>query len=174
MFRFIPVTVILALLVAAGASRATHAQDLVEVEHFVWTDNVDRSTREAARIYKSPIREREIYFWTRLKGSRDLLEQLRTSTDGFIRVRHLWQRYDSDQLLAVADVPLNVGRKEDLRKLGYEVDALGFFRWTVWSYVRPLTRGHWRVDVVYGESYEPVMCVSGDITKPCFFAIEVK
>ncbi len=68
-------------------------------------------------------------------------------------------------------VKLDIGRKDDLRKLSYEVDALGFFRWRIWSGKEYLARGWWRVDVVY-ESNEPVMCGGG--RKPCSYSIEVR
>ncbi len=141
MFRLNFVAALLASLVAAGAAGTIHATDIMEVERHVWTDSVDPSTREAVRAHTPPIRLRQVYLWTQLKGSKELLEKMRANSDGQVRIRHLWQRYDSDQLVVDFDVPLGVGRKEELRKLAYEVDALGFFRWRVWSHKESLTRG---------------------------------
>ena len=166
MYR-LSVTAFILVVGAVAMCEAVQAQGLIEIERYVWTDNVDRPTREAGRVHKSPIRIRQVYLWTQLKGSRELLDQMRASADGQVRIRHLWQRYDSDELVVDLDMPLSIGRREDLRKLAYEVEALGFFRWRVWSNKEYLTRGHWRVDVVYDETYDPVMCLNADRKSTC-------
>jgi len=157
----------------SGRAGVVLAQELLEVEHQVWTESVDRSSGRFGRIYKSPVKLREIYLWTRLKGSRELLDQLRASSSGTVAISHLWMRYGSDRVQAEGDVQLNVGSKEDLDKLGHQVAAQGFFLWTVWS-KHQLTPGYWRVDVLYADSYEPIMCKSPGGTEPCSYDIEVE
>ena len=94
--------------------------------------------------------------------------------DGHVRIRHVWQRYEPDALVTEFDLPLEIGRKDELRRLSYEASSLGFFRWRVWSRKENLTRGHWRVDVVYDGSYEPVLCTDAAGRRPCSYALEVQ
>ena len=110
MSRFIHVGAFCLVSVVALASTTTRGEQLVEIDRFVWTDAVDRSTRDATRVYGSPLRARQIYLWMQIKGSPELLEQLRKSPDGRIQIRHLWQRYDSDEVVTELDMPLEVGR----------------------------------------------------------------
>lgn len=150
-------------------------QTVLEVETFRWTNFVDRSTRTFAQVHASPARVKDIYLWTQLKGSPELLAQLKETGNGKVRIRHQWFSYDSDRIYAEqeAAVDLEVGRKADLQKLGYEVDALGFFRWRVWSSRQNLSRGLWRVDILTSDD-EPVMCPSQDGALPCQIFLEVE
>jgi hypothetical protein len=161
-------------------SGVTPARALVEIERAVWTDAVDRSTRQYKHTYNSPIRGSKAYLWMQLKGSPELLMRLRNSPAGSLPIRHEWYRYESDQVTPESpdsrelSVDLTIGRKKDLQKLSYEVDASGAFRWRIWSGKEQLYPGWWRVDVVY-ESGEPVICPSADdANKSCEFLIEVR
>lgn len=162
-------------LFACLLTMSAQGQSILEVETFRWTNFVDRKTRTYAQVHVSPTRVKDIYLWTQLKGSPELLAQLIQTGNGKVRIRHQWFSYDSDRIYAEQDaaVDLEVGRKEELKKLAYEVDALGFFRWRVWSSRQNLSRGLWRVDIVTDEG-EPVMCPSPDAAVPCQIFMEIE
>ncbi len=156
------------------------AQALVEVEKFVWTDGVDRGNLQFRGVLNNPMHGKTVYLWMQLKGSPALLAALRKRPAGSIPIRHAWYRYTSDAVNADAPdeldlaVDLQIGKKEVLGKLQYEVDAKGAFHWRVWSGKKQLTPGVWRVDLTYASGV-PVVCASeDDANQPCKFIIEVK
>jgi hypothetical protein len=152
----------------------------VRVESFVWTDAVDRHTRQFQGKLVQPVRGKKAFLWMQLQGSAALLKQLQNSTKGSMPIRHEWYKYQSDAIEAESPdmldlaVDLSVGKKESLQKLAFEVDATGAFRWRVWSGKQQLTPGYWRVDLVYSSGV-PVICPTPENKlKPCKFVIEVK
>ena len=155
-------------------SPMARGQDGLELARAVWTDSVNRETKQFNRIYRLTAHTRQLYLWTQVKGSGQLLERLRQSQSGSIAIRHVWYRYDSDRWVSALDQALDIGRKGDLIKLGYEVDAQGFFLWNTWSGHDDLGRGRWHVEVVYGDSYQPLTCHRAGIDEPCSYAIEVR
>lgn len=156
-------------------SQSASAQQLLEVESYVWTNAVDRTTRTFDKKASVPIRGTKAYLWMQLKGSQALFSRLKSSEDGRLPIRHLWYRYFSDRVAADLDVAvdLNIGTKDDLKRISYELDALGFFRWRVWSGKEHLSPGLWRVDLVY-EDDSAVVCEEAGDGKPCSFLLEVK
>jgi hypothetical protein len=166
---------VLCLLAGASLSVSVRAEPLIEIDKSVWTASVDRTSRAYGKTYTPPIRGSQAYLWMQLRGSRDFLEQLRARADGAMPIQHLWYRFDSDRVVADHDVTvdLNVGRKSDLRKLSYEVDAKGYFLWRVWSGKEHLSPGWWRVDVMY-DIDNPVLCAGESGVKPCSFELEVR
>ncbi len=151
------------------------AEPLIAIEKFQWTDAVDRTTRQYGKKYVSPARAKKLYLWMQLRGSPELLEKLRQAPDGKLPVRHEWYRYGVDEISPDMDVTitLSVGRKEDLQKLAYEVDARGYFYWRVWSGKQNLRKGWWRVDVV-DDKGQVLQCTDGEDIKPCSFKIRVQ
>src|SRR3954466_3957543 len=85
-------------LCMAALSGWVQASGLIEIERFVWTDSIDRSTRQYKHTYRSPIHSSKAYLWMQLKGSPELLEQLRQHPSGSLPIRHEWYRYESDQV----------------------------------------------------------------------------
>jgi len=152
----------------------------VRVESFVWTDAVDRQTRQFQGKLVQPVRGKKAFLWMQLQGSAALLKRLQNSTKGSMPIRHEWYKYQSDAIEAESPdtldlaVDVSVGKKESLQKLAFEVDATGAFRWRVWSGKQQLTPGYWRVDLVYSSGV-PVICPTPENKlKPCKFVIEVK
>lgn len=166
---------VLSAIAIACVTGGVYAQQLnLTIEKAVWTDSVDRVDRSYGRVYESPITRRKIQLWTQIRGTRDLLDQMRGDAEGSVRIRHVWKRYASNSVTTELDQPLDVGRKADLWKLSYEVDALGFFSWRVWSEKMYLTPGYWSVDVVW-DTDEPVVCIDakGD-EQACTYNLEVR
>lgn len=163
------------LLCLVAWSAPAFAEPLVTIASFQWTDSVNRSSKQYAKELSSPAKTKKLYLWMQLRGSPELLEKLRQSPDGRLPIRHEWYWYGPDALNADMDVviPLRIGRKDDLRKLAYEVDAKGYFHWRIWSGKTNLRKGWWRVDVV-DEFGEPLLCTDGEATKPCIFQFRVQ
>jgi hypothetical protein len=158
-------------LAYAGAARG---QALLEIDQAVWTDAIDRDKRNYTIPYNSPVALRKISLWMLVRGSPELLEQMKKNPDGRVRIRHVWKKYASESIRIDHDQTLDIGRKEDLRRLTYEVEHEGFFRWRTWSDKVRLTPGDWKVDIVW-ESDEPVMCKSADgAAAPCSYSLEVR
>lgn len=160
--------------------RAADATAEVRVESFVWTDEVDRQTRQFQKKLTQAIRGKKAFLWMQLQGSAALLARLQNSSKGSMPIRHEWYKYQSDAIAAESPdtldlaVDLSVGKKESLQKLAFEVDATGAFRWRVWSGKQQLTPGWWRVDLVYASGV-PVICPTPENKlKACKFVIEVK
>lgn len=166
------VAVFFALVVSPSLGRT---EPLVSVERYVWTDSIDIDKRQYNGIYTPPVKAKKAYLWMQLKGSKQLLEKLRESPNGSMPIRHLWYRYNSIGVVSDGAVDFDVGRREDLQKLAYDVNANGFFRWRIWSGKERLAKGWWRVDLVYEANDEPVNCpTSTNEQNPCSFEIEVR
>lgn len=144
------------------------------VDKAVWTDLVDRETRSYARVVGSPAKLQKVTLWMQLRGSPELLQEMRKRPNGKVQIRHVWMKYLADGVEVQHDQLLDVGRTRDLQRLGHEVAAEGFFRWRVWSEKLYLAPGHWRVDVLW-DNDDPVECstAAGDV-KPCSFSLEVR
>ncbi len=150
------------------------AQSNLSIDKAVWTEGVDRETRSAGAQLKLPVSPaRKVFLWMQLRGTPTLLERLKNHPEGRTSIRHVWYRYDSDSLVEDASVSLDIGRKADLRKLEYQLDAEGAFTWRVWSTRDKLTIGNWRVDVVW-EDGEPIACESSTGDEPCSYYLEVR
>lgn len=165
------VLLVAASLACAGGARA---QALLEIDQAVWTDAIDRDARNYTRAYKSPVGLRKISLWMLVRGSPELLEQMKQDPQGRVRIRHVWTKYLSASVRIELDQILYVGRKVDLRKLDNEVTRQGFFHWRTWSDKVNLSPGEWTVDVLW-ESDEPVLCTASDgVKSPCSFSLEVR
>ncbi len=164
----------LASTIGLGCTDGARGQALLEIDQAVWTDTIDRDRRNYTLPYKSPVALRKVSLWMLVRGSPELLEQMKTSPDGRVRIRHVWKKYASESLRIDHDQTLEIGRKEDLRRLTYEVEHEGFFRWRTWSDKVRLTPGDWKVDILW-ESDEPVMCKNADgAAAPCSYSLEVR
>jgi hypothetical protein len=163
------------VFLAALASSTEVLADL-SVERAVWTTAVDRSTRAYGPVCTSPVKDgTKVMLWTELRASADLLDQMKGRDKGFMPIRHNWYRYDADSIYPdEASVSLELGRKEDLPKLSHQVNTEGSFTWRVWSTRDRVSRGMWRVDVVW-ENGDPLVCPDQNgPDSPCRFFIEVK
>ena len=182
-FALVPLVFLISFLGLPAYALPVSSDELiadVRVESFVWTDGVDRQSRQFQGKLTQPIRGNKAYLWMQLQGSAALLSRLQNSAKGSMPIRHEWYKYQSDAIAAESPdsldlaVDLSVGKKEVLQKLAFEVDAKGTFRWRVWSGKQQLTSGWWRVDLVYA-SGNPVLCPTAENkAKACKFLIEVK
>ena len=156
------------------------AEQKIQLQHVVLTDGIDRPSRQFKNRLTSPVRLKKAYVWMQLRGSAELLEELRQSSQGNLPIRHEWYQYQSDELSAETpdvlnlSVDLSIGNKDALKKLSYELAADGAFTWRVWSGKERLSPGWWRVDLVYATG-EPVLCpIPENKQKPCRLSFEVK
>jgi hypothetical protein len=170
MFRLFP-AVLLACTVLFPC-QPSQAAPMLTVESFRWTNAVDPVSRGFDLIHKTPVHAKSIVLWMQLQGSKELLQKLRTSTTGALPVKYVWYRVTTMGILGEDAVLISVGKKDDLQKLSYEVDANGFFRWRIWSSKALPSTGLWRADLLYANN-EPVLCGADDDEQPCRFEIEV-
>jgi hypothetical protein len=164
------------LLFAAGlaCTGAARAQALLEIDQAVWTDAIDRDNRNYTRAYKSPVALKKISLWILVRGSPELLERMKQDAEGRVRIRHVWKKLLSESVRLDHDQVLEIGRREDLKRLGYEVAQQGYFRWRTWSDKVQLTPGDWKVDIVW-DTDEPVLCTpAGGEAAPCSYSLEVR
>jgi len=165
-------------LFALALSACCHfawGQGRIEIESFAWTDGIDRATRQYANKYDPPIKGRQAYLWMRVKGTPELLTELRQAKRDALPIRHEWYFLGADAFENELNVKvdLNIGAKKDFEALEREAQAQGYFRWRVWSGKERLYPGYWEVHIKY-ESGDAVVCPkAGDANAPCKFRLKV-
>jgi hypothetical protein len=161
-------------IAAAGITTArAQTQDLLTIDQAVLADAVDGASHRFVHALASPFARKQVYFWMQLRGTPELLERLKSS-DGKVTIHHVWRRYVFNRVETAFDKPLDIGRAEDVAKLGEQVSATGYFTWRIWSDKLNLTPGNWRVDLELN-GHEPVMCQSGDEEpQPCSYPFTVE
>lgn len=168
------------MLIVYLLSTQVFAEQKIQLQHLVLTDGIDRPSRQFKNRLTSPLRSKKVYVWMQLRGSAQLLEELRQSSEGSLPIRHEWYKYQSDEISAETpdalnlSVDLSVGSRETLTKLSYQIATDGTFSWRVWSGKEQLSSGWWRIDLVYANG-EPVLCpIPENKQKPCRLSFEVK
>lgn len=169
----------LALAVPATVSAA---EDLVIGKHAVWARSVGGRTPGPGHTGSAP--HAPLYFWMTYEGSGAALRHLREQ--GAFPIRHRWSVAVGDEFdIEVPDeafterlsVPLAVGSDSPavVGRLANEaaVTPRGTFSWRTWSRKGSVSRGVWRVEVLYDDD-TPVRCEAGGALRPCIFRIRVK
>lgn len=165
------------LLVAPSAA---FGQPVLTIEKVVWTDSIDRGSREHRAVLVSPSRSRSAALWMRVRGNEELLDRIRASPGGRVPLRHTWYQFDTDRLEreSAVTVDLTVGRSSDLNLLGYQLAAEGSFTWRVWSARDQLAAGIWVVEVeveVGPDSLGDIECPTGSSRDGrCYFELEIR
>lgn len=166
------------LLSALLSAPSVHAeQELIEITHAVWTDGVNRATREYAREYQEQAPAGSLYLWMRIKAHQGALDRL--ASEGKLPIRHQWYRESllgvlpegSAETEMIDDIAIPAARKSLAHSLQSEINQRGFFDWRTWSVKQKIKRGTWQVRVVYAD-YSPVLC--GEEHKPCEYLINVE
>ncbi len=166
---------LIAIVAMFGGATTAYAQtqDLLTIDRAVLADAVDGTSRSFVHAVVSPLRRKQVYFWMQLRGTPELLDQIK-SANGKLTIHHVWRRYVFNRVETAFDKSLDIGRAEDMAKLGEQVAANGYFTWRVWSDKLNLTPGNWRIDLELN-GHEPVMCQSGDEEpQPCSYPFEVE
>lgn len=145
------------LLIGLLPVALSRAQEGGGVAKGVFTDRVDRATKSYGKVLASPLTPQQLTLWTLIQGTPELLQRMKDSPDGQLRLHHVWRRYASDELVTEHEQILPVGGMQELAALENELDQTGAFRWRTWSQKQQLARGNWRVDVLWDDD-EPLMC----------------
>lgn len=164
----------LVLFLVAAESVLAQTPDMLQVDKAVWTEAVDRDQKNYMHAYKPPVKLKRISLWMQLRGTPELLQIMKDDPEGKAHIRHVWKRYELNRSRTDLNQPLDIGRKEDIQKLSYEVSATGYFTWRVWSDKMNLPKGDWRVDLLW-DTGEPVMCLNNSGEKSvCSYPLQVR
>lgn len=162
---------ICAICVCAAMPAQAGEPEILTVDHAVLADAVDAASRNFLHKLNSPLARKRASLWMELRGSPELLKKLK---DGKFTIHHVWRKYVFTSLETRFDQALEIGRAEDLAKLGEQVSAAGYFTWRTWSDKRTLSPGNWRVDLEF-DDHEPVMCRTDDgDMQPCQYPFTVE
>jgi hypothetical protein len=153
------------LLIGLLSAASARAQEGGSVAKGVFTDRVDRTSKTYGKTLASPLMQQQLTLWTLIQGTPELLEKMKGSPDGQLRLHHVWRRYASDELLTEHEQILLVGGKQDLAALENEVSQTGAFSWRTWSQKQQLARGNWRVDILWDDD-EPLICGGAECSFP--------
>lgn len=150
---------------------------LIEIEKAVWTGSVNQDTKQpTSNISKGSVGTR-LVLWMHVKGTQGALSRL--APEGKLPLRHKWFRgtitgFHSEGVAKPTDeIEIPAAKRGVMDKLSNEVRTLGYFNWRTWSSKEKLSRGHWRVKVVYADN-TPVLCSASSGWKPCEYEIEVR
>ena len=171
-----PVGAAIALILAAPAC----AEDLVIGRSASWVRSVDNRLPGAGHDGSAP--RAPLYFWMTYHGSAAALKRLRE--DGALPIRHRWSvaaggdvevELPDDAFTERLSVPLMVGsgNEDIIARLAGQFASRQAFTWRTWSKKESVSRGIWRVDVLYDDD-TPVACEVGGHLRPCVFRIEVR
>lgn len=173
--KFFLGAILLSALLSAPSVQAEQA--LIEITHAVWTDGVNKATRQYAREYQEQAPVGSLYLWMRIKAHQGALDRL--VSEGKLPIRHQWYRESllgvlsegSAEMEMIDDIAIPAARKILARSLQTEINRRGFFDWHTWSVKQKIKSGTWQVRVVYADN-SPVLC--GEEHKPCEYLINVE
>lgn len=145
----------------------------------LWATSVREREPQPAGGVLAASRGEPLYFWMRIQGNAETLEELESK--GMLPIRHRWVRYGGlassvePDATPTDEIVLGVGKETLLPRLRQEFDGRRHFDWRTWSVKKNLRAGRWAVDVLYGDARRsPVQCRLGGDTKPCHFEIDVR
>lgn len=174
------VRALLALALAVPATAA--AEDLVIGKHAVWARSVGSRTAGPRHTGSAP--RAPLYLWMTYEGSSAALRHIQER--GAFPIRHRWSVAVGGEVDVEApdeafterlSVPLAVGSDSPavVGRLASQAAATprGTFSWRTWSKKGSVSRGVWRVEVLYDDD-TPVRCEVGGALQPCIFRILVK
>lgn len=160
------------------------AEELVIGKGATWARSVD--SRQPGTKHTGSRPHAPLYFWMTYHGTDAALRYLRDN--GALPIRHRWsvavggdvdvESPDStfvEPFEKRLSVPLAIGtkNKEVIERLSVQLAAQDSFTWRTWSKKESVSRGVWRVDVLYDDD-TPVQCEVDGERKPCSFRVEVK
>lgn len=153
------------------------ASPLIEIEKAVWTGGVNQDTKQpTSNISRGSVGTR-LVLWMQVKGTQGALSRL--ASEGKLPLRHKWFRgtivgFQAEGVAKPTDeIEIPAARRGVIDRLSSEVRTLGYFNWRTWSSKEKLSRGHWRVKVVYADN-TPVLCRALSGWKPCEYDVEVR
>ncbi|GEM_PF-6442510 len=145
----------------------TPTSNYLQVLDSAWTNKVNADKNPVERYHQSPNARSPLFFWNKLQGDSNALNQLRTF--GKLGIWHMW--YHNGQL--VEQIYLPIGDANTFNQLQAEVQATGIFTWRIWS-KGPWSgskkqRGNWQV-MIRDDQAMYLSCGG----QPCQYHISVK
>lgn len=169
------------VLALALPAAATAAEDLVVGKNAVWVRSVSNRVPGPQHTGSAP--RAPLYLWMTYQGSSPALQYLQGQ--GALPIRHRWSvavggeidiEAPDEAFTEQLSVPLSVGSSSQtvVTQLAGQVATRqsGTFSWRTWSKKESVSRGIWRVEVLYDDD-SPVRCDVGGALKPCVFSIRV-
>ena len=168
------------MIALAGWGWSAQAEDLVIGGNVTWTRSVDNRGPGPAHNGKVP--RAPLILWMTYHGSEAALRRLLDK--GALPIRHRWSvavggevdmEAPDDSFTERLSVPLRVGSGSSrvIAKLAGQLAAQDAFTWRTWSKKESVSRGIWRVEVLYDDD-TPVNCNVGGQHRPCVFRIEIR
>lgn len=147
---------------------------LIEITQAVWTNDVNRETKNHGGSIDNSPSDKPLYLWLRVRGGKAALDKL--ESDGLLPIRHKWFKNTitgttaGGVLRGTDEIDVPAAKKEASSRLREVVEQQKYFLWRTWSKKERVGKGRWVVKVVYADN-SPVLC---EKSKPCEYAIEVK
>ncbi|MDD5248213.1 MAG: hypothetical protein PHY45_04465 [Rhodocyclaceae bacterium] len=168
------------IAILASWSLPVMAEDLVIGKNAIWTRSVGKRGPGPVHNGKAPFAP--LLLWMTYQGSDPALRYLRDH--GALPIRHRWSvavggevdlEAPDDTFTERLSVPLTVGSGASpvITKLAGQLAAQDVFTWRTWSKKESVSRGIWRVEVLYDDD-TPVKCDIGGQRRPCIFRIEIR
>jgi hypothetical protein len=168
------------IAVLVGGGGFVLAEDMVIGKDATWTRSIEE--RRPGSVHNGRAPRAPLILWMTYHGSAAALEHLKEK--GALPIRHRWSvavggtvdmEAPDDQFTERLRIPLTVG-SEDSRVIGKLAGQLSIedsFTWRTWSKKESVSRGIWRVEVLYDDD-TPVNCDAGGLLKPCVFRLEIR
>lgn len=175
-FRYLLcVLVILSIPVSSSC-----ADELVVGKNQVWTRNI--KDRIPGTVHKGLRPYAPLYFWMVYQGNKSAIDYMKQN--GALPIHHRWSVVVGEGIdLEVPDEeyvekfsrPLTVGSdsKKVISALARQTTIQETFSWRTWSKKESVSKGIWRVEVVYDDG-TPVQCEINQQMKPCVFKLRVQ
>lgn len=156
------------------------ADDLVIGKDVTWTRSVGNRGPGPVHTGRNP--RAPLILWMTYHGSEAALRHL--VDKGALPIRHRWSvavggevelEAPDDSFTERLSVPLMVGSGSSrvITKLAGQLATQDSFTWRTWSKKESVSRGIWRVEVLYDDE-TPVRCEVGGQLRPCVFRIEIR
>jgi hypothetical protein len=170
--RLLPAVMLAAGFLLWPAAICLGDQLSLKVSRAEWAQQI-AADREVEISFEDFARPGPLYLWMEVRGKRQALAHL--ADEGKLPIVHVWVRYlgqvpVEEEGVPVDKISLDIGSKEMLSKLRYELNQRGFFDWRTWSMKESVpSHSLWRVFVEYNDG-SPVMCDG----KQCVYEIRVR
>jgi len=173
------VTSCLLIIALTGLARPAMADDLVIGKNVTWTRSVGNRGPGPVHDGKAPFAP--LVLWMTYHGSEAALRYL--NDQGALPIRHRWSvavggevdlEAPDDSFTERLSVPLTVGSGSSrvISRLAGQLATQDSFTWRTWSKKKSVSRGIWRVEVLYDDD-TPVNCDVEGQRRPCVFRIKI-
>lgn len=162
------------LVTGLGLSSKVFGDDLVIGVKTEWARGVQ--DRMPSKKHDGSAPHAPLYFWMLFEGNEAALKHIRSNGD--LPIRHKWSvviagEQESEQPDSVS---LSIGNDQEqtLSALTGKLKNEGKFTWRTWSMKKNISKGLWKIEVVYEDDGTPVNCREHEDLHPCVYTIQVQ